>query len=263
MTAHALIFDSGVGGFSVAGEIHHRLPGLSLTYLMDNALFPYGVQPDHALIGRITELCCRAVKEYEADILIIACNTASTIALPALRNALDIPVVGVVPAIKTAAEKSRSRCIGLLATPATVSRSYVDQLHSDHAADARLVRIGSRELVELCERYWITGEADEEQLKNILEPLGEHPELDHLVLGCTHFPLISPLLTNMLPGITLVDSGEAIARRVDFLLSGSHSHTENTVFRMLTTAPYPDAGDLMTAVRRIADFTDPVVLQLQ
>ena len=114
MPVKALIFDSGIGGFSVFEHIRQVLPGLESCYLMDNQLFPYGIQPDDVLITRIVSLCQKACAQQAIDLVVIACNTASTLALPALREALNIPVIGVVPAIKTAASLSQSKHIALL-----------------------------------------------------------------------------------------------------------------------------------------------------
>ena len=233
MTANVLIFDSGVGGFSIFQPIRQALPGLKSCYLMDNQLFPYGIQPDDVLIERIVALCHKACQRFEIDMVVIACNTASTLALPALRQKLNIPVIGVVPAIKTAAELSHSKHIALLATPATINRPYIDQLIQDHAPDCQVTRIGSSELVKLAEQYWFSNELDEAALIEILDPClkpkldDHHPcqqsdtrprDVDQLILGCTHFPIINEHISRLYPQVNLVDSGQAIARRVGYIL---------------------------------------------
>src|SRR5690554_2576897 len=153
MTNQVLIFDSGVGGLSVLKEIHQHQPQLQLQYLVDNAAFPYGTKEDAFLTNRIIEVCSSAVAELQPDILVIACNTASTLALPQLRQLLNIPVVGVVPAIKTAANLSKTKVIGLIATPATVSRPYTDNLISEFAPHCNVHMLGSSELVYWAESY--------------------------------------------------------------------------------------------------------------
>ena len=259
MPAKALIFDSGVGGFSVFQHIRQAVPGLETCYLMDNQLFPYGIQPDDVLIERIVSLCQYACSVESIDIIVIACNTASTLALPALREVFDIPIVGVVPAIKTAAQHSKNRHIALLATPATIDRPYIDQLIADHAGDCRVERIGSSELVVLAENYWFSGQLDTEVLKNILLPWIEDESLDQIVLGCTHFPLLSDEISKLYPHIGLIDSGQAIASRLCFILQQlGHDlaalQTPSAQHSLLTTADIANKSSFLSACQRIAPY---------
>ena len=131
VTANILVFDSGVGGLSIVEHIQQLLPASRLCYLADNKHFPYGLLDAPALIARVSDLISAAVQHQQADIVVIACNTASTLVLPELRRILDIPVVGVVPAIKPAAKLSLNKVIGLLATPGTIQRDYTDDLIGD------------------------------------------------------------------------------------------------------------------------------------
>lgn len=209
-----LVFDSGVGGLSVAAEMRRRLPGLPLNYLMDSAGFPYGNKDDVTLIERVVSVCVAAVNEQRPRLLVVACNTASTLALPALRAALDIPVVGVVPALKVAAAASSSGRIGLLATPATVNRSYTDNLVRDFAAGCDVRRFGSVELVQWAEDWISFGREPLGLFEHLNSWLMQPQPVSHVVLGCTHFPLLRPMLEQLWPTICWVDSGEAIARRV-------------------------------------------------
>jgi glutamate racemase len=259
MPAKALIFDSGVGGFSVFQHIRQAAPGLETCYLMDNQLFPYGIQPDDILIERIVTLCQRACAIESIDIIVIACNTASTLALPALRAMFDIPIIGVVPAIKTAAQHSKNRHIALLATPATIDRPYIDQLIEDHAGDCKVERIGSSELVELAEHFWLSGQLDTEALKSILLPWMEMNSLDQIVLGCTHFPLLSNEISKLYPHVGLIDSGQAIASRLCFILQQlDHDlealQTPSAQHSMLTTATITHKVSFLLACQRIAPF---------
>ena len=218
MKPSALIFDSGVGGLSILQEVRQLLPGLTVHYLMDNAAFPYGLKADGVLIQRVQDVCDTAVAELQPDLLVIACNTASTLTLPFLRQRLSIPVVGVVPAIKTAAAQPGCRRVGLLATPATVNRSYTDRLIAEFASHCDVVRFGSSELVRWAEEYLASGEQPE-ALYNHLNPwLSGNNAPDHVVLGCTHFPLLRAELERLWPQISWIDSGSAIARRVASLL---------------------------------------------
>jgi len=259
MPIKALVFDSGVGGFSIFQQIQQAVPGLESCYLMDNQLFPYGIQPDDVLIERIVSLCQRACAVEDIDIIVIACNTASTLALPALREVFDIPIVGVVPAIKTAAQHSKNRHIALLATPATIDRPYIDQLIEDHADDCTVERIGSSELVELAENYWFSQQLDTQALKNILLPWIGNESLDQIVLGCTHFPLLSEEISKLYPQVGLIDSGQAIARRICFILQ-QLGHDPKTLqvpsnqHSLLTTANIANKTAFLSACQRIAPY---------
>jgi glutamate racemase len=215
-----LIFDSGVGGLSIVREIQRRRPGCDLIYASDNAAFPYGTKGEAELVSRVDQVLHRLLAHYPADILVLACNTASTLTLPHVRRHFSQPVVGVVPAIKPAAAVSRSRVIGLMATPATVERPYTLQLIRDYAADCTVIPVGNAELVQLAEAKLRGFAPDLERLKAITAPFNGHRDgakLDTVVLACTHFPLLRDELAQCLgPSIALVDSGEAIARRVDY-----------------------------------------------
>lgn len=221
MTKNVLIFDSGVGGLSILKEIHQQLPQLNLHYLMDNAAFPYGTKDDGFLTDRIIEVCSSAVAELQPDILVIACNTASTLALPQLRQLLSIPVVGVVPAIKTAANLSKSKVIGLVATPATVGRPYTDNLIEEFAPHCSVHKLGSSELVYWAESYINHGlSPNNDQLYEHIQPwLESAKNISHVVLGCTHFPLLNGQLKQLWPDVDWIDSGNAIALRVANLLT--------------------------------------------
>lgn len=259
MTVNALIFDSGVGGFSVLQHIRKTVPGLSSYYLMDNQLFPYGIQPDEVLIERIVKLCLQACHEQKIDLIVIACNTASTLALPALREVLDIPVIGVVPAIKTASSQSLTKHIALLATPATIDRPYIDQLILDHGQGCQVERIGSSELVKLAEQLWFQGELDLPLLEEILTPLIDNNKIDQLILGCTHFPLVSQHIAQLFPQVTLVDSGSAIARRICFILQQlgydlSELQQDDQPHHLLITADIDDKVTFLSACQRIAPY---------
>ena len=218
MKPSVLIFDSGAGGLSIASEIHGLLPTVPIHYLMDDAAFPYGTCHDDWLARRIVSLCTQAQQHIHASILVVACNTASTLALNPLRERLSIPVVGVVPAIKTAAQRTQTGHIGLLATPATITRPYTHQLIHDFASDCDVRLKGSVELVHWAEDR-IAGKPVSDALFDHLDQWLMQPHsLDHVVLGCTHFPLLRPELEQLWPDIRWVDSGSAIARRVAYCL---------------------------------------------
>ena len=217
VNAPILFFDSGVGGLSVLGPTRALLPNAPIVYAADSAGFPYGTKTEAELALRVPALLGRLVERYRPRLAVIACNTASTIALDHVRAALDIPVVGTVPAIKPAAEMSSTRVIGVLGTEATVRQPYVDNLARDFGADCTIVRHGSAELVALAEAK-LAGEAvAQSAVESAVAPLSEADGLDTIVLACTHFPLLADELAAALPGVQFVDGGPGIARRIAWL----------------------------------------------
>ncbi len=220
-----LFFDSGVGGLSVLAASRALLPHMPVVYCADNGGFPYGTRSDAELNARVPVLLGRLVERYRPCVVVIACNTASTIALRSVRVALSLPVVGTVPAIKPAASLTRSKVIGVLGTQATVRQAYVDQLVAEFAADCVVLRHGSARLVELAEAK-LRGEAGSAQdYAGVLAGLLEQPggdRLDTVVLACTHFPLVREELAAVAPRQMIwVDSGDGIARRVQHWTQGA------------------------------------------
>ncbi|QKJ88992.1 Glutamate racemase [Paramixta manurensis] len=215
-----LVFDSGVGGLSVYDEIRQLLPDLHYLYAFDNVAFPYGEKTEAFIVERVVQIVEAVVQRYPLSLVVVACNTASTVTLPALRERFDFPVVGVVPAIKPAARLTRNGIVGLLATRATVRRPYTHELVERFASECKTEMLGSAELVELAEAKLHGQSVSLEAVTRILQPwlrMSEPP--DTVVLGCTHFPLLSEELQQVLPeGTRLIDSGAAIARRIAWLL---------------------------------------------
>lgn len=217
-----LVFDSGVGGLSVLRHITKALPNAPIVYAADNAGYPYGTRTEQEIAARVPALLGRLVERYHPRIVVIACNTASTIALAPVRAALDLPVVGTVPAIKPAALASKTQVIGVLGTEATVRQPYVDRLSAEFAADCVVVRHGSARLVDIAEASLRGTPADPLEMRSIMDGIFCQPDgdrIDQLVLACTHFPLLSAEIAQASPpGVTLVDSGAGIARRTAYLL---------------------------------------------
>jgi glutamate racemase len=217
-----LAADSGLGGLTIVAEIREALPRARLAYLCDNAFFPYGTRPDEELLAHFLGVMNRAIARVQPDVIVTACNTISTICLPQLRAATSIPVVGVVPAVKPAAQQSKRKIIGLLATPATVNRPYTDDLIQRYAADCTVLRIGSAELVEMAEARLLGEAVDRDQLRRIMAPFFDRPagaQPDVVVLACTHFPLLrAELQEEGPPDVAWIDSGTAVARRVTDVL---------------------------------------------
>ncbi|GKX57060.1 glutamate racemase [Leminorella grimontii] len=227
----ALVFDSGVGGLSVYREIRQLMPDLSTIYAFDNAGFPYGEKDESTIAQRVVAMVEAICQRHAIDIIVVACNTASVVALSALRERLSIPIVGVVPAVKPAAKLTRNGIVGLLATNVTVNRPYTHDLIAQFAQDCRIELMGASRLVEMAEEKLHGHDVSLEELKGILSPwLNAAVPPDTVVLGCTHFPLLKEELAQVLPeGVVMIDSGAAIARRVKSLLDengaqwGEHS----------------------------------------
>ncbi len=221
--AHALIFDSGVGGLSVAEEIRKLLPELRLSYVADDAFRPYGEKPEAALRARLPRLLTELSLMLDPDIIVIACNTASTTALSEIRAALDVPVIGVVPAIKPAAGLSRTKTIAVLGTPGTVRRKYVDDLIDKFASDCHVILQGSVNLVDEAERKLGGQPVSLEMVKGEIAPIfagRRGMDVDAVVLACTHFPLLKDELKSCVnQTVFWIDSGEAIAKRVESVLA--------------------------------------------
>lgn len=220
------IFDSGVGGLSIFSSVRERLPGARYAYCSDNGNFPYGSKTEDEVVACTHKGTEQFIARAKLDLLVIACNTASTVALPRLRSMFSIPVIGVVPAIKPAAVMTRSHTIALLATPGTIARPYTDELIESFATSCRVMRLGSLGLVALAEAKLRGETISVESVRQEIQPLFDQSptedwkRLDTIVLGCTHFPLLRGELAAASPWpIQWVDSGEAIAARTDFLLS--------------------------------------------
>ena len=248
-----LVFDSGVGGLSVYDEIRHLLPDLHYIYAFDNVAFPYGEKSEAFIVERVVEIVTAVQTRYPLALAVIACNSASTVSLPALREKFAFPVVGVVPAIKPAARLTANGVVGLLATRGTVKRPYTHELIARFANECRIEMLGSAELVEIAEAKLHGEPVSLEALRRVLRPWLRMPEPpDTVVLGCTHFPLLAEELLQVLPeGTRLVDSGAAIARRTAWLLEheapDARSCDDNIAYCMALT---PEVAQLMSVLQR-------------
>jgi glutamate racemase len=250
--APLLFFDSGVGGLSVLGPTRTLLPNAPIVYAADNAGFPYGNRSEADIAERVPALLGRLVERFEPRLAVIACNTASTIALDHARAALDLPIVGTVPAIKPAAELSKTRVIGVLGTQATVRQPYVDDLAARFAADCTVIRHGSPELVELAEAKLAGEAAGSEAVRAAVAPMlaaKRGGDIDVVVLACTHFRLLDEELRAAFPGVALVDGGPGIARRIADLTRGQAWPTEPPPGIVLFTGEAPGEGLLASLSR--------------
>jgi glutamate racemase len=265
-TARILVFDSGVGGLSILQEIRQQYPHCCFFYASDNAAFPYGTKTEEELIERVDLVLHQLQQTTQADIIVVACNTASTVALPRIRERFSQPVIGVVPAIKPAAAISQSKVIGLLATPGTVKRKYTQQLIAQFAADCEIISIGTSELVHLAEQKLRGETITQQQLEPIVQRLIHNSAIDTVVLACTHFPLLKEELQTALPNITYwVDSEEAIARRVGYWLDtldiASGDHVSNTGSTAYFTNNNKEVDNLRPTLRAL-DFANLSILPI-
>jgi glutamate racemase len=238
-----LFFDSGVGGLSVLGPTLELLPNAPIVYAADSAGFPYGKKTETELASRVPALLGRMVERFHPRLVVIACNTASTIALEQVRSALDLPVVGTVPAIKPAAEMSRTRAIGVLGTEATVRQPYVDDLAGKFASDCTIIRHGSPELVELAEAKLAGEEISIDAVRaatRLMFDACDGDRIDTVVLACTHFPLLLDELRSAFPTVTYVHGGPGIARRIAWLTREQPWPAEPQPGVALFTAPPRD-----------------------
>ena len=215
-----MFFDSGIGGLSVLKAVQAALPNAPIVFAADYAGLPYGTKTEAEISARVPALLGRLVERYKPRLVTIACNTACTIALTHVRAALDVPVVGTVPAVKPAAEATRSGVIGLLGTDARVRQTYVDKLHKDHAPNITLLRHAAPELVSAAEAKMRGEPVDTSVYATAMAGLMDQPDgaqLDVVVLGCTHFPLIEDELRAAAPHVKFVDGAAGIARRIHHL----------------------------------------------
>jgi glutamate racemase len=212
-----LLFDSGMGGLTVARAVARQMPEAHLVYAADNAGFPYGAWKERDLVGRIVMVIGRLIEVVKPDVVVIACNTASTIALAELRAAYKVPFVGTVPAIKPAAAQTKTGVIGVLATPGTVSREYTHSLIHTFAYHCKVILHGAPRLAEIAERKLKGHGINLDELKAEVAPVfrkRDGKQTDVVVLGCTHYPLLTEDIQKVAPWpVTYIDPAPAIARR--------------------------------------------------
>lgn len=244
-----LCFDSGIGGLTVLREARVLMPEHRFVYVADDAGFPYGAWEEEALQARIVELFGGLIERFDPEISIIACNTASTIVIDALRKAYPgHPFVGTVPAIKPAAERTRSGLVSVLGTPGTVQRQYTRDLIRNWASKCHVRLVGSAQLAALAETYMREGFVDEEAVRSEIASCfveREGRRTDIVVLACTHYPFLVNRMRKTAPWpVDWLDPAEAIARRALSLLSAS----DVTVIRSA------DLRDLAVFTSGKADF---------
>jgi len=220
-----LVFDSGLGGLTVLREVVAARPDAHFAYVADDAFFPYGHHSEDEIIARVVPLMGELIGTHDPDLVVIACNTASTLVLSHLRAAYSVPFVGTVPAIKPACAQSRTRRVSVLGTKGTVKREYTKALIRDFAQGCEVTLVGSPELASLAEAELSGAPISDEAILAELAPcfVGDAGNLasrtDTVVLACTHYPLLLDRLKRLAPWpVDWIDPAPAIARRVSDLL---------------------------------------------
>ncbi len=247
-----LIFDSGVGGLTVYDALRRLLPHAPMIYAADLAGLPYGTKTEAQIAARVAGLLGRMAERYQPRLACIACNTASTIALGMVRDVLEIPIVGTVPAIKPAAGLTRTGTIGLIGTQATIRQAYVDDLEARFGNGTRLLRIAAPEFVGLAEAKLRGAAPDLAPIRALHARLGAMSggqDIDTLVLACTHFPLLGDELAAVFgKDVGLIDGAEGIARRIVALTQEQEFAADGPNRFIITGSPEGAAG-LETALK--------------
>lgn len=221
------IFDSGVGGTSIWKEIHKLLPNESTIYLADSKYAPYGQKTKEEIIALSIKNTNKLI-DFGAKIIVVACNTATTNAIDVLRNEYKTPIIGIEPAIKPAALKTKTKTIGILATKGTLSSELFHQTSELYAENIQIIEVIGEGLVPLIENDQIESDEMVHLLKKYLEPMTA-ANIDYLVLGCSHYPYLIPKIKSFLPqNVTIIDSGEAVARQTKKVLEDQNLLSEES-----------------------------------
>lgn len=246
------IFDSGLGGLSVAWEVRTHLPDESILYVADSAYCPYGGRPFAEIRDRSLAVA-QFLVDRGAKAILVACNSASGAALETLREHVAVPVIGLEPAVKPAAKATRNGRVGVLATAATLGADRFDRLMENHAAGVRVVSQACPGMVELVEQGEVEGEAVRTTLADLLEPL-RTAGVDTVVLGCTHYPFLRDAIAEVLgPEVTMIDSGAAVARQTQRVLDANNLLSPGGVAATLRLFTTGDPRLVAPAARRLWD----------
>lgn len=244
------VFDSGVGGLTILQEIEKQLPGENLLYLADTAHCPYGARTEEQ-IRKLSYAIVEFLLAYGAKLIVVACNTASVASLAYLRANFDVPFVGIVPAVKPAAQTTHSKRIGVLATNTTFQGATFDDLVEKFANDVTVIRQVCTGWVEMVEAGRIDGPDVEEAVRRYVAPLLER-QIDTVVLGCTHYPFLRPVIERLVgDGISVIDPAPAIARQVGRVIGDRNlrSSASKRSFVCFFTTGEPEA--LKKAIKKL------------
>jgi glutamate racemase len=261
VTTTILVFDSGLGGLTVFREVAKMRPDARYVYVADDAFFPYGSHGEAKLVARVTSLMGELIETHRPDLIVIACNTASTLVLPHLRTRFRVPFVGTVPAIKPACAVSRTKRVAVLGTEATVSREYTRGLIRDFANGSDVVLVGSARLAAFAEDELNGATVADDLIAREIAPCfvdAGGRRTDTVVLACTHYPLLLDRLERLAPWpVTFIDPAPAIARRVADLLGPAASAEVPSPARIVFTSGRLPSAPLGAALARFGIGTDP------
>ncbi len=243
--------DSGIGGLHYLYSTKKLLPHEQMVYVADNAHFPYGNKTHDEIRRTVRATVKKLIAAENPKVIVIACNTASVVALANLREHFTVPFVGVVPAVKPAAERSKRRKIGVLATSRTVEDDYTAALIQDFASDCIVTRNHGSSLVDFVENRFLT--ADEEEIRKQVADavkMFDHGGIDTLVLGCTHFTFLEPYFRELLgPEITVIDSRDGVSKRVVSILEERKMFGKNRAGDLL----YSTGPDVQEKYKMVAE----------
>lgn len=259
------VFDSGVGGLTVLAELHRRLPGEATVYLGDNARAPYGPRPAEE-VARFTLEAVDWLLAQDVKLLVLACNTATSRALPEVRRRSAVPVLGVVrPGAVAAAAATRAREVGVIATAGTVESGAYHDAIVEADAGIRVAQLACPELVPMVEAGILDGRRAESVLRAYLEPLhAAHPRMDTLLLGCTHYPLLrGPIERIVGPEVAVVDSAFTTALATEDLLDALGARAPSGVAPVHRVATTGDVGPFVTVAQRLFGDALPGVEAVQ
>ncbi|MGB0155094.1 MAG: glutamate racemase [Verrucomicrobiales bacterium] len=238
------IVDSGVGGLSVLREVCRLLPGVPIHYVGDSAWCPYGNKTPEVINKRVFEITDHLI-EGGATLIVIACNSATIHSVGPLRNAYLLPIVGMEPGVKPAAETTKTGVVGVLATEASIAGEKFHQLVNNHAHGVKVITRPCPRFVELVEAGILNGSEAEEAISESITPLLD-ADADVLVLGCTHYPFLSPVIESQLPAeVSLIDTGVAVAKRVKNLLPSELPATGETEIFIETTGSLEHLDEIL------------------
>ncbi|WP_421723014.1 glutamate racemase [Bauldia sp.] len=256
-----LVFDSGVGGLSVAREIRLARPDTEMIYVADDAGFPYGALDEAALVDRVVGVIAGLVARYEPSVVVVACNTASTLVLGPLRERFSLPFVGTVPAIKPAAEQTRTGLVSVLATPGTIRRDYTRGLIESFAAACHVRLVGCPELAAIAETRMRGKRVDEAAVKAEIAPAfvdQDGARTDVVVLACTHYPFIAAELAQLAPWpVRWIDPASAIARRV-VAVSRAGGEGGGVALRVSGASWHPRLEPFLENIGLVPQVTEPL-----
>ena len=256
MPTTVLVFDSGLGGLTVFREVAKARPEVRYTYVADDAHFPYSGRGEAELIAHVSALMSELIANHRPDLIVIACNTASTLVLPHLRARFSVPFVGTVPAIKPACARSLSKRVTVLGTQATVAREYTRALIRDFANGSEVALVGSGRLAAFAEAELDGTPVADELIMQEIDPCfidRDGRRTDTIVLACTHYPLLLERLERLSPwAVSFIDPAPAIARRAADLLGPQASAEAVVPARIVFTSGRPPSPALAQALARFS-----------